>query len=244
MHALLSKSRQASPVTHRIPKVPRIPQRDRTSTLIPRLPRLRQPLLHGRDQIAIRRMRRQPFRDILVAVRLLHPLPHTHCFTRVIAALRHHHEPDIVSFALLFPRGWPRESQVHGDVAEYASETHGVARAVKEYERPADRGEHDETAHAFRLVAGEIVGYFVTEDCSKSVVGFGYGEDSAVDEDFAAWDDEGVHLWGLTWLAEFHHARAIWSTIPHLGGDGQPTPRVLSEPARNITGFPYNSRST
>jgi hypothetical protein len=42
------------------------------------------------------------------------------------------------------------------------------------------------------LVAGDVVCYFVAEDGGETVVVFGYGEDSGVDEDLTTGDYKGV----------------------------------------------------
>lgn len=72
----------------------------------------------------IRGVRGQYLRWFLLA-QLLHAIPEIHRSFRIVAALRHHHEADVVGFGFVFPRRWHREEEVEEHLAR-------VERNIKE----------------------------------------------------------------------------------------------------------------
>lgn len=143
----------------------------------------------------VRRVGRRPLRylNIALLVHAVHPLPERHSLTRVIARLSHHHEPDIISLALLHASHGPRKQQAQQVTSKQPAGDEHERRGGEEHERGAEEeGLPDGLRQALTKVLGEVVRDLMAQDGGELALGAREAEDAAVDKDLAPWEDEGV----------------------------------------------------
>lgn len=123
----------------------------------------------------------------------VHPLPEGNSLTRVITRLSHHHQPDIISLALLHAAHGPREQQAQQVTSEQPAGDEHERRGGEEHQRGAEEeGLPDGLREALAKVLGEVVRDLVAQDGGELALRAGEAEDAAVDEDLAPGEDEGV----------------------------------------------------
>jgi hypothetical protein len=129
-----------------------------TLALLRLLVRLGQPLPNLLFPIMIRRMRGQNLRRPLLA-RLLHAVPELHGCFGPIAALRHHHEPDVVGLGFVFAGCGHGEENVD----DHAADVEGDVEEGEGHDTDEDYGGFGHAFAGLGVSFGGLVGKWWTD---------------------------------------------------------------------------------